>query len=688
VRAVRVDYDVYRLLGGLDQTTPTTSLPPGVARGALNFEVAITGGYARIAGYERTDGRVGAPSEATFSAFTLDNASAIAVGDALDNGSGETGTAIAVVGNTVFYTQQVGAFAVSDTLTTGQVITALGSGLLTSQQRAAYTLAAANVYRALIGPVPGSGDIRGVAYMSGVLYAWRDNAGATLLEMYKATTSGWTKIIFGYEVSFTTGSVSPVIGVAIVQGVVSAVTRAISLESGSWGAGTAAGRFIVDAPSGGAFIAGALTGGGTAVLNAGLSGGLVQAVIAFLPGGRVQTDTANFGAGTTRKLYGCDNENRGFEFDGTTMVPIKTGMTVDRPTNVKVHKNHLFFSFGASLQSSAISTPYAWTPLLGAGEYLANDDIKAIASLPGNETVGALGVYTPNSTFILYGTSFGSGGNAQLVEFNGGSGCESYTAQVLDQTYALDATGIANMAVTQRFGNFLSNSITANILPFIRTHRGTATASGVNRERSQYRVFYANGDALYLTMSNGKPLGVMPVTFPNPVTCWCEGPNDENVEIGFFGSTEDALGDAYVYQMDIGPNFDGATMPFMLQLNFNSIRSPRVLKRYRKAALEIKSSNQADFSVGYQVGYGDSTAKQQPPLTTAQVPFAGAIPYDAGYTYDSGQFYDGRSLGPVEVELQGSAENISFQVVGTTAIYSPFTINTVTIHYTPRRGLR
>jgi len=690
VKPVPVQHEVYRLLGGLDQTSPTTTLAPGVARGALNFEVSTTGGYSRITGYERTDGRVATPSNATFSAFTLDNADAVAVADVVDNGGGATGTVIAIIGNLVFYTKQVGTFAASDTLTTGETIVSLGAGTLSAQQRANYNLLAANVYRALIGIVPGDGDIRGVAHLGGVLYAWRDNTGATLLELYKATTSGWVKIVYGYEISFNLGSASPTIGGTINQAAParSAVVRAISLESGSWGAGTAAGRFITDAPVGGAFTAVALSAGGTATCNAGLSGGLVQALITFQPGGRVQTDIANFGTGSTKKIYGCDNVNRGFEFDGTTMVPLKTGMTTDRPNNVKVHKNYLFFSFGASLQNSAISTPYAWTPLLGAGEYLATGDITGLVSLPGSEATGALGAYTENPTFILYGTSFGGSGNGQFVEFNDGSGCEPYTAQTMDQAYALGASGITNMAVTQRFGNFLSNSLTDAIRPFIQLHRGTASASGVNRERSQYRVFFENGDALYLTMIAGKSLGVMPVTFPHPVTCWCEGPNDQNLEVAYFGTKADSLGNAYVMQMDVGTSFDGEVVPHMLQLNFNSIRDPRIIKRYRKAALEVKSSGKAEFSVGYQLGYGDATARQQPPLVPTQVPFAGTIPYDAGYTYDSGQFYDGRSLGPVEMEMKGSAENISLQVVGSTAIWSAFTINTITIHYTPRRGMR
>ncbi len=51
--------------GGLDLTTPPLRQQPGVLQDAINFECAPFGGYTRIEGYERFDGRT-APSEADF----------------------------------------------------------------------------------------------------------------------------------------------------------------------------------------------------------------------------------------------------------------------------------------------------------------------------------------------------------------------------------------------------------------------------------------------------------------------------------------------------------------------------------------------------------------------------------------------------------------------------------------------
>lgn len=684
--SVPIDYEVFQLLGGLDQVTPTLSLKPAVARDAQNWEVSVTGGYSRVTGYERTDGRAGAPSAATYSGISLNATTGITVGSTISNGLGATGTVIAINGLDVFYTQQVSSITLGNTIS-GNTVTAVGVGV-TPSVNAAYLLLAANVYRTLITAVPGAGDTRGVAWFEGVLYAWRNNAGNTALVMHKATSGGWVAITFGYEVAFTTGSVSPTIGGTITKGAVSAVVRAIVVESGTFGGGTAAGRFITDAPTGGAFTAGALSAGGTATLAANLTGGLVQAQIAFLPNGHVQTYASNFGGASVNKLYGCDNINRGWEFDGTTMVPLKTGMAIDVPENVIVHELCLFFSFKNSLQFSAIGNPYSWAPILGAGEIVMPERITALVQLPGDQSTGALGVYSAKYLSMLYGKVFsGSSADAKLSSFPQGFGAAKYSVINLDQTYGLAQRGVVSLNTSLNYGNFDANTLTMNIRPYIQSRRGQSVVGGLNRERSQYRLFYQDGSGLYVTMgknSDGtaRVLGSMPVTFPNPVTCWCEGDTNATNEAAYFGST-----DGYVRKLDTGNTFDGASVEHRFTLNFDSVRNPRILKRFRKAALEISGNSYNAFNVGYTLAYADPAIKDQPLDVTYESQLS-QIAWDAGFFWDTGLFWDGRTLGPTEVELDGSGENIALAVRGNSAAYGPFTINTITIHYTPRRGLR
>ena len=252
----KVQYGLIPLAGGLDQVTPTLSLKPGVARDSLNFECSITGGYSRIAGYERFDGRF-SPSEASYSQITAMLSAPVAVGNTIVGAtSAATGVVIAVDGGQIAFTKATGTFTVGETIQVAGVdkgtVAAMGSMATSLERIAQYGALAADVYRADIGPVPGSGPVRGVAYFKGEAYAWRNNAGGTELVLHKASTSGWAVVSLGQELAFSNGSVALAEG-NIVTGSVSGATGTIArvvVQSGTWGAGTAAGRLILSESTG------------------------------------------------------------------------------------------------------------------------------------------------------------------------------------------------------------------------------------------------------------------------------------------------------------------------------------------------------------------------------------------------------------------------------------------------------
>ena len=667
---------IVKLAGGLDLLTPTLSLKDGYAREMRNFECSITGGYSRIAGYERHDGRPN-PSDATFLSITCNITGSIVVGDTL---YGVTSTATAKViyvnGSLVVYTKAVGAFEVGESVKTpdaaGAVqatITALGGGEDGADFDARMLALAADVYRADIAAIPGSGRVRGVVYFGGVLYGFRDNALATAKRIYKATSSGWTLLASPNLLTFNTGSNDYVAGGTVTQGGASAVVKRVCLVSGSWTGGDAAGYLIIGAVTGGPFAAGAAAGSGVATLAG------AETAVTLPAGGVMEFDIGTVDAKPL--VYFVDGIGRAFEFDGDYIAPIITGNAVDVPTHVMVHANHLHLSFGNSRQNGGVGTPFDWRAISGASENLADGTITGMKRLAGDQSTGVAAITYDTGTHLLYGLTEA---NFRLGTFEDSAGAKPGTLQRLGQLYALDDRGVVATRAAQEFGNFASNTLTLNIRPWIQARRNLVTASLVNREKNQYRLFFSDGAGLYITLANGKMLGCGPVQFPEPVWCSCTGETPDGAETAFFGSD-----DGWVYRLDAGTSFDGGEIDYEFFTVYSNQGAPRTNKRFRRATFEIQSDFYATFRTTFDLAYGSTERVQQTNPNTVQAALSSGH-WDE-FTWDAFT-YDGRTLAPEVVDIEGSGENIGIRVAGSSAICQPFTINSVILTFSPRRRKR
>lgn len=696
--------------GGLDLTTPSLALQPGAMRAGVNFECSQSGGYARIQGYERVDGRA-SPSMATYVLVQVSSFVTVpSVGDTIIQGNtGATGTIIAINNVAGAYyiavTQVTGTFdyvspvfgsggailtvtaANPQTVTTSLTVSdaIIGTAIMPTvlvgaQLNAQYLAAAAAAYRALIGAVPGSGAVLGVVSMvfSGLdnLYAFRANANGTAVLLYKATPSGWTLVPFFNVVSFSAASALPADGDTITQGGVTATVQRVMWQSGTTGAVSAAGVLVVKNPAGGDFAAGAATSSSGGVFN--LAG--MQTPINLSPGGHYQFQKCNFsGQLVTRRIYGCDGVNKCFEFDGVTYAPIDTGLAPDAPTNICFHKNFLFVSVGSSISYCGAGTPFMWSSIDGGGEIATGDFVTGMLTLPGSQTTATLVVYCRSNTSFLYGTDPTT---FNFVTFNTGMGALQYSPQNLFDPFVFDDLGVITLKTTLNWGNFLPSTLTKNIQPFIVQERTKLVASTVNRGKSQYRVFFSDGYGLWVTVINQQYLGSGVVAFPNPVSCCDEGELSTGAEATYFGSS-DGLG--YVYQMDVGTSFDGADLPAYITLAVDPIKSPRVLKRFRAASIEMQGGGYASINFGYALGYGSPLIGQPTPVAYASG-FSGAPIWDQ-FTWDNFT-WDGQTLFPTDVDMTGTGENVQVTISSGTNYIEAYNINSIIYHFTPRRGIR
>ena len=692
--------------GGLDLTTPTLRLQPGALRDCLNYEIALFGGYSRVEGYERVDGRA-SPSAATFTLiqyvggsfpgdfttdFTTDFFSSgitspPIVGQVVTQSfTGATGTIVAVVSAPVPYiavTRVTGVFDDSHALTMpGPIPIGTATPLTVSidpKTAAIYTAAAADVYRALIHEVPGSGSVLGVVAMAflGVdhLYAFRNNAGGTAAVLWQTSPAGWVVVPFYNLVAFTAGAggAQPADGETITQGGVTATIKRAMWQSGAW-AGSAVGQFVVTNPTGGNFAAGAATASGGATFT--LSG--VQAPITLLPGGRFSFEKCNFsGQLVTRRIYGVDGVNPAFEYDGDTLAPILTGLVPEAPTHIRFHKNFLFLAQAASLIHSAPGLPFMWSSVDGAGEIATGDTVTGMITLPGSQTTATLGVFMRTNTAFLYGTDPST---FNFVVFNTGIGAVPHSIQNLFDTFFLDDLGVVTLKTSLNYGNFLPTTLTKNILPFIQRERGNLLASSLNREKSQYRLFFNDGYALYCTILNQQYLGSALILYTGVVNCVDTTNLVGDDEATYAGST-----DGYVYQLDVGTSFDGAAIEAFFTTAWDPIKSPRILKRFRAASIEVQGSSYAEIQYGWQLGYSNDQIPQLPPVD---------FPLNMGKSAHWDQFtwdnfvWDGTGLSPTDVDETGTAENIRVTISSGTNYIAAYSVNSIIHHYSLRRGMR
>ena len=680
----QTQFDTVALAGGYDQLTSAYALPPGSLRDCINFACLPVGGYYRIPGYERHDGRP-APSKAQF--LTIDVT--------MDPGEpippvGSVG-AFGNVQGTVCYVDPFGKFVgLTKTITTfastfvpGPID--IGGGTigqatdyhtqLSLRDNAIIKAAAANIYRADINPVPGSGPIRGVLYFKDVTYAFRDNAGGTAGDIYRATASGWQLIALGYTVGFDAAGALPKHGDTLTQAAVSATVERVVVTEGDPTANTAKGYMVLSNLAGGSFAAGAATFPTAQTIN--LTG--AQVAITRLPGGRCHFTIGNFFAqDNTQYAYGADGVNDGFEFDGDTYTPISVGVPNGaKPKYAQVHSNHLFFAIGSSLIHSALGNPYNFEVINGAGEIGTGGTITGLLVQVGDQSGGALMVFARNSMWILYGNS---AADWKFVNYNVGVGAWDYTTQNLFDAFGLDDRGITAMKQTLNYGNFDPATLTHNIQPFILVNRGLAVCSGLSRGNSQYRVFFNNGYGIYTTVSPQGLVGHGIVLFPDKPVCMHDNESSNGQTVEVFGTA-----DGYVMWNDVGTSFDGKAISAFLNTNINAAKSPRVRKRFRRTVLELYGQAYVEMQVGYSFEWGSAKilphAFETGNLDLTGMPFWDAMIWDAF-------FWDGRANDVVSVELNGTGENMQMMIFVDSDFVEQFALKSAIFHYTPRRGNR
>lgn len=670
--SVSVTPDQVWLNGGLDLISPPGFAKPGTCRFALNYEAEFGGGYRRVGGFERLDGRP-APSNAEYVVLGVAPGHSLTIAmTVIGATSGAEGKIVWISPDLLFIglTRLLPGFVFDEEdleVASSVVATVTNSSPSIDafvDNDIAY--AAAEEYRVVIQQPPGQYGIRGVAVIANLVFCWRDDGAA--MKLYKSSATGWVLVDLGYRVAFNTGTTEYVDGNSLVQGGVATFIRRVVVTEGTWAAGTAAGYFVIDLPIGGSFVAGAAAGTGVCSLTG------PELPIQLLANGRVQTVVHSFGgAEGTRRLYGCDGVNAEFEFDGTVYVPIETGMGNIRADHVSVHKNHLFFAYGPSLQHSGVVEPYRWSPIFGAGELTTGDQITNLIAVSGSETSAALMVTCRNSAFALYGNSSADWDFRKVSEE---AGAQAYSGVQFPVPMAFDRDGFNKYSPTQAFGNFSFDSASQEIEPLVKN--ASVMCSVLAKNRSTYRCFFSDG--LFVTGTpKQKGIAWMPCDYGRIIAVVIGGEIAGQYRV-FAGDT-----DGWVIELDVGRNFDGAVVDAGMRLSSMNQKSPVVEKQYRYLELQTEASSAFALAVGTE--YSDSTPEDAQLTQSEMIDFKKQ--YGTGLYWDFNAwdraYWDGSATNMTRYDIHGLGRSISILFSSISDRELPHFMRSSTVLFTQRR---
>lgn len=676
---VRAD-DYFSFGGGLNIVDTPLKVKPGELLGVKNYEPGIRGGYARVEGYERFDGRT-KPSDASFTYMDLTGttpANYPSVGDTITaSPSGASGRVLVAVTSApaVIVGRVSGAFADGDVLTASAAFgTVSGDPLIdlapSDTQLAEYEQAAADDLRTLITVVPGEGRILGCVPYNGNVYAWRNKTGGLEAGMYVSGPSGWTEITPNPVISFNTGvGAQPAEGATVTQlvsGAMATIERIVITNGTDWAG--AVGYFVLSGITGTFDATNALQVSAATVATA---ASLAESP-SLWPDGRYEFRVHNFyGHNNSRRLYGVDGQNNAFEYDDSGVyAQIVTGMADDTPTHLAVHQQALWLSFaGGSVQISGDAAPLSWQVVLGAGEIAVGAEVTGFLEEVGD----TLFVMTEKRSYTVTGRR----GSYVFDDFNFETGTKEWTVQRIGGGMYLDQRAFSTLNASEQYGNFAYTAFSDKIQPLVKELENLAIASCISRRKNLYRCFFSDNRFISIGVRGNRITGMTVCNYDIPVRCiesLQEGPN--GVEMVVFGSDS-----GYVYEADVGKSFDGQEVEAFMRLVFHYSRTPQQRKRYRQAAVDISSSGPTTLSTA--VDYTFASA-DEPGNPSRDISVAGGGGFWDIDNWDAFQWSTG-VVSTARFKLEGAGRNVGLLFYHKSAIEASHSLEGITFFYSPRR---
>jgi hypothetical protein len=538
---------------------------------------------------------------------------------------------------------------------------------------------------AISGP-PGVGPIYGLATFKGIVICARNfDEEGNLSRIYRSTPNGWEQIPMPVD--------------TISTGTVTGATDSTLTDSGEdWAEDELAGLAVL-------IKTGAGAGQSRTIVSNTATTITIEPDWDVVPDGTYDIVTQpgrvggakytfveyNFyGDPARRALYGADGKNKAFEISGNpypgAMVYTEIDTVITRdvityyPKKVAAHAMHLFLSFeGGWVQYSGIGNPFSDDVNEGAGGIAYPDEVTNMLPLKDS----ALAITTRDNMYILYGTSEQDWQSTSLSAQGDGVGAVPDTLVSAAGTFFCDPTGIFRMDAVQSFGNFATASMSLAINALYQFLSPTIVGAAMMKSRGIYRLYCQGGEWISMTSAPNKILGFgygkIDVS-PRVVAGGTMGTTPQNQKEVILIGGEDGM----VYTMDRGDTFDGEDIPAAIRFHFHNGGNPRQVKRWRKAVFEIKTPSIFEMQSNAIFDYGGEEEAASHEIDLANLTQSGGI-WDVSHWNEF--FWLGKYVGEGEMRIDGHARSVSLMLFCEGRIPS-FVIEGYTVHHSPRRLAR
>lgn len=404
---------------------------------------------------------------------------------------------------------------------------------------------------------------------------------------------------------------------------------------------------------------------------------------AALLGGKIRTAEYNFGAG--HYVLFVDGTNYPALFNDTTnaLTFITGSSDLEGVEQVAIHKNTVFFSKGSNLYFSAPSDSEDFTAANGGGVINVSHQITGLISFRDQ-----LIIFSRNKIQRLTGSTIS---DFQLSPITESIGCldPDTIQEVGGDIMYMSPDGIRLLGATDRIGDFAlevaSDPIADDVYKFAQSTSNFCSI--VIREKAQYRIF------AYTESEQSKVArGLLVTKFSDQGTAnlaWGETAGikafvaDSKYVQNYSEIILFANEDGYVYQMELGSDFDGASIEAIYESPYMPVADPQVRKTFYKLTTYIdpQGSFEVDLSVKYDFTRSNNQNLIQPSSTTISSSGLSVFYYGAVTAVYGTATYGGELDKVYQNQIIGSGKTIAIRIEDNST-NPTFTLDTALLEFT------